>query len=81
MGNYLKKRELAKELTQPQIDLIKLNTNYTDSEIKAWYKDFYEISEGKHLSQSDFIKYYKELLPYRGNCEDFCKLVFQGNWI
>lgn len=44
-------------------------------------KDFYEFAKGKQLSQSCFIRYYKELLPSNGDCDEFCKLLFNGNII
>ena len=76
MGCINGKRELPKTLTQSQIDLIKLNTKQTDTEIRKWYKEFYEISKGKTLNQAYFIKYYQELLPYKGNSEEFSKMIF-----
>lgn len=78
MGNHIQKRALDPELTQSQLNLIKQNVKKSDDEIREWYQEFYEIADGKHLSRSDFVKYYKDLLPYRGDSEDFCKLVFKS---
>lgn len=78
MGCLNGKRELPPNLTQSQIDLIKLNTGQRDDEIRKWYKEFYEISNGETLNESYFIKYYQDLLPYKGDSEDFCKLVFNS---
>ena len=41
-------------------------------------KDFYEFAKGKQLTQSCFTRYYKELLPTNGDCDEFCKLLFNG---
>ena len=77
-SNNQKIRKLPKELSNNEIELIEANSNMTRAEIKRWYKDFYEFANGKQLNQEYFIKYYKELLPYNGDCDDFCKLLFNG---
>ena len=75
-----KARRLPKELSESEMELIQLNSNMTRQEIKRWYEDFYEFAKGKELSQSCFVRYYKELLPTNGDCEEFCKLLFNGEF-
>ena len=78
MGNFTSKRQLDPELTQSQLDIIKQIVKKSDNEIRKWYNDFYKFAEGKQISESDFTKYYQDLLPYRGDTDDFCKLVFKS---
>lgn len=79
MGCVNGKRQLASNLTQTQIDILMENTKLSENEIRKWYKDFYDASKGKNLDEESFVKYYQELLPYRGNVQEFCSLVFKGN--
>jgi hypothetical protein len=71
-------RKLPTNLTDSQIELIQINSNMSKYEICKWYSEFYDFSNGKQLSQAQFMKYYKDLLPYKGNTGEFCKLIFNG---
>lgn len=78
MGSTNTKMKIPTELTESEIEILKLNTNMTHNEVCTWYKEFYEFSNGRLLDQGHFIKYYKDLLPYKGDPEEFCKLAFNG---
>jgi len=77
MGNSASKDEkLPKELSPDNLMSISHNTDLPIHEISIWYQRFYEFAHGRELDHKTFQKYFKELLPNRGNSEKFCDLCF-----
>jgi hypothetical protein len=73
--------KLPKELSDSEIEKIHEKTKLSPYEISKWYCEFYEFSSGHELNENFFIKYYKEILPYRGKAHDFCHLIFNGTFL
>ena len=64
------------KLTDEDIDFLMNNTNFSEKDIKDWYKGFQvDCPDGK-LSKQKFIEIYK-LFFKGGNPEKFCHHVFR----
>ena len=79
MGNNDSKEvKLPKELTDEQLEDISKNTDLPIYEISMWYQRFFEFSNGRDLDKKSFHKYFKDLLPNKGNSDKFCELCFSA---
>jgi hypothetical protein len=78
MGVSKSTPKIPKELSVEELEKIKLKTNLSTYEISKWYSQFYEFSSGHQLNEHFFVKYYKHVVPYKGNAEDFCHLIFKA---
>lgn len=79
MGS-ISSHEFPAELTKEQLDIIKLKTSMTNSEIYTWYSQFLDLTRGRELNRDQFVKYYKKIIStsYDGSPELFCQLAFNG---
>ncbi|GMT28280.1 hypothetical protein PFISCL1PPCAC_19577, partial [Pristionchus fissidentatus] len=72
MGLKGSKPKLSKE----DLEFLKKNTNFTEEQIKEWYKGFVQDCPKGHLTKEQFIKVYKDFFP-SGSAEGFCEHVFR----
>ncbi|CAD6186109.1 unnamed protein product [Caenorhabditis auriculariae] len=72
MGIKGSKPKLSKE----DLEFLKKNTNFTEEQIKEWYKGFVQDCPKGHLTKEQFIKVYKDFFP-SGSAEGFCEHVFR----
>ncbi|VDM44181.1 unnamed protein product [Toxocara canis] len=72
MGLKGSKPKLSKE----DLEFLKRNTNFTEEQIKEWYKGFVQDCPKGHLTKEQFIKVYKDFFP-SGSAEGFCEHVFR----
>ena len=78
MGAGKSTPKIPKELSVDELEKIRSKTNLPIYEISKWYSQFYEFSSGHQLNEHFFVKYYKQLVPYKGKAEDFCHLIFKA---
>lgn len=64
------------KLSKEDLDFLKKNTNFTEEQIKEWYKGFVQDCPKGHLTKEQFIKVYKDFFP-TGSAEGFCEHVFR----
>lgn len=68
------------KLSEEQLVTLTSKTTLSQDKIQEWYTRFkVYISKNGQLSKKNFIKLYKELLPEKGDSENFCCFVFKGN--
>uniref|UniRef100_A0A183C2A5 Uncharacterized protein n=1 Tax=Globodera pallida TaxID=36090 RepID=A0A183C2A5_GLOPA len=64
------------KLSKEDLEFLKKNTNFTEEQIKEWYKGFVQDCPKGHLTKEQFIKVYKDFFP-SGSAEGFCEHVFR----
>lgn len=67
------------KLSDEQLNTLASKTSLSSDKIQEWHTRFRSyISKNGQLSKKNFIKLYKELLPEKGDSENFCFFVFKG---
>ncbi|CAF1556317.1 unnamed protein product [Rotaria magnacalcarata] len=78
MGNEHGKKSSSSgsiELTPQRIALLKVNTKYSDQEIRDWHAGFLRDCPNGKLDKKQFTAVYKQFYP-TGKADNFCKYAF-----
>ncbi|UJR27263.1 hypothetical protein I4U23_008558 [Adineta vaga] len=73
-------------LTDEDIRILKLNTQYSEEEIQAWHTGFLKDCPSGKLDKKQFLNVYKKFYP-EGKADKYCNFVFKAfdvdnnNWI
>ena len=71
---------MAKDLDENQLQILESVTHLSRVKIIENYNRFKQyIGADGTLDLQSFTQFYKNLLPDRGNSEEFCKFIFDGN--
>ncbi|CAF3079677.1 unnamed protein product [Rotaria socialis] len=62
-------------LTEKGIEMLKINTNLTDNQIREWHAGILRDCPNGKLSKTKFVAGYEQLYP-GGKANEFCKNVF-----
>ncbi|ESN97270.1 hypothetical protein HELRODRAFT_85703 [Helobdella robusta] len=66
----------SKKLPKEDLDFLIQNTNFSEKQIKAWYKGFMRDCPTGQLTRDKFLEVYSSFFP-NGNAEKFCYHVFR----
>ncbi|CAF0856576.1 unnamed protein product [Adineta ricciae] len=75
MGASGTKRVIQAELSQDQLDYLKMRTRMTEEEIQKWFHGFYKDCPDGLLTQKQFILMYNHAFP-DGDATQYAKRVF-----
>lgn len=73
---------MEKELNENQIKILELNTHLPRHKIIENFNNFkHFIDKNGSLNLENFTEFYQNMLPNKGNSEQFCKFIFNGKLI
>ncbi|CAF2805463.1 unnamed protein product [Rotaria sp. Silwood2] len=64
-------------LTDEDLKVLKLNTQYTEEEIQAWHTGFLKDCPSGKLDKKQFLNVYKKFYP-EGKADKYCNFVFKA---
>ena len=73
---------MEKELNENQIKILEVNTRLSRYKIIENFNKFRHFIDKKgSLDLKNFTEFYQNMLPNKGNAEQFCKFIFYGKGV
>lgn len=70
---------MAKELEEKHMKILEFNTHLPRHKILENFDKFKKfIDKNGSLDLKNFTEFYQNMLPNKGNSEEFCKFIFHG---